>query len=172
MKKFVLLSIFLMGLFINSYAQDKILEKVSTMIDTGKQMVKDGVATVDTSSNFKQIYSDVKTGIMALASSLKVGAEHVYGVLVKQQIVYAVVYLIFLLISGFLINNFINKYKDPKEEWTDSDAPSGLGILRIIQVVFGIILFLIGICNIDNIIMGFVNPEYGAIEKILDLVKK
>jgi uncharacterized membrane protein YuzA (DUF378 family) len=146
-------------------------ETVSNAIDSTKAAVKEGIGVVDTSSNFKMVYTDIKDGISALASGLKVGAEHVYEILVKQQIVNAITLLIVGIIGLILMLNFIKKYKDPKEHWGDDDEPTGLGILRTLQLLLALILFALFIFSIDEVIMGFVNPEYGAIETIIDIVK-
>jgi hypothetical protein len=135
--------------------------------DSAIQSVKE----IDTSSTFKAMYSDFKYGITALAASLKVGAEHVYEVLVKQQIVYSIIWTIVLIIGIVFISIWLYRYKDDKEEWTDGDA-TALGVFRTMQVFLGILLFIIGIMNIDTIITGFINPEYGALKDVIDMVQK
>lgn len=134
--------------------------------DSAIQSVKE----MDTSSTFKAMYSDFKQGIVALASSLKVGAEHVYMVLVRQQVVYAITYLILIIIAFILILNWIKKYKSD-EEWATVQDPTGLGILRLIQILVAVIMMSIGVFHIENIMTGFINPEYGAIQDITDMVK-
>jgi len=143
---------------------------VSNAIDSTKTAVKKGIGIVDTSSNFKMVYTDIKDGITALALGLRVGAEHVYMVLVKQQIVYAIVYLIVGLFALFLIVNWINGYKDTKQKWLDGDM-TGLGVIKTIQIFIAGIMFIVFLFHIDSIVMGFVNPEYGAIQEIIDIVK-
>jgi hypothetical protein len=147
-------------------------ESISNAVDSTKAAVKEGISVVDTSSNFKMLYTDFKDGISVLASGLKVGAEHVYTVLVKQQIVNAITYLIIGIIGLILMLNFMKRYKDPKEEWGDDDFPTFLGILRFFQAVLAGILILFVIFSLDEIVMGFINPEYGAIETIVDIVKE
>jgi len=145
---------------------------VSNAIDSTKIAFKSGIGIVDTSSNFKMVYTDIKDGITALALGLKVGSEHVYMVLVKQQIVYAIVYLIIGLFALFLIVNWINGYKDTKQEWGDFDyGPTGLGIIKTIQIAIAGVMLGVFLFHIDSIVMGFVNPEYGAIETIIHIVK-
>ena len=144
---------------------------VSNAIDSTKTAVQKGVGIVDTSSNFKMVYTDIKDGISALASGLRVGAEHVYMVLVKQQIVYAIVYLIVGLFALFLIINWINGYKDTKQKWAEDEGPTGLGIIKTLQIVIAGVMLGVFLFHIDTIIMGFVNPEYGAIQTIIDIVK-
>lgn len=147
------------------------LDSVKSIATSIKDSAVQSVKGVDTSSTFKAMYSDFKQGIVALASSLKVGAEHVYGVLVRQQVVYAIVYLVLSIIGFILILNWIKKYKDDKEEWVGNEEPTGLGVIRIIQIVVAFIMIFIGIVNIDLIMTGFINPEYGAIQDVIEMVK-
>jgi hypothetical protein len=153
------------------------LDSVKSVATSIKDSAVQSVKEVDTSSTFKLMYSDFKQGIVALASSLKVGAEHVYEVLVRQQIVYAIVFLSLTIIGFILILNWIKKYKDDKEVWWDSCSyngkgdVTGLGVLRFIQILVALIMIGIGVCNISSIMTGFVNPEYGAIQDVIEMVK-
>lgn len=151
------------------------LDSVKSIATSIKDSAVQSVKEVDTSSTFKAMYSDFKQGIVALASSLKVGAEHVYGVLVRQQVVYAIVYLALSIIGFILILNWIKKYKDDKEKWkignSYDETPTGLGLLRSIQIVVALVMIGIGVCNIDLIMTGFINPEYGAIQDVIEMVK-
>jgi hypothetical protein len=152
------------------------LDSVKSIATSIKDSAVQSVKEVDTSSTFKSMYSDFKQGIVALASSLKVGAEHVYGVLVRQQVVYAIVYLALSIIGFILILNWIKKYKDDKEKWKGGnsvydDTPTGLGLLRSIQIFVALVMIGIGIGNINSIMTGFINPEYGAIQDVIEMVK-
>jgi hypothetical protein len=149
------------------------LDSVKSIATSIKDSAIQSVKEVDTSSTFKLMYSDFKQGIVALASSLKVGAEHVYEVLVRQQVVYAIVYLVLIIIGFILILNWIKKYKDSGENWVSSnrDEPTGLGVLRTIQMIVALIMVGIGVFNIESIMTGFINPEYGAIQDVIEMVK-
>jgi hypothetical protein len=136
--------------------------------DSAIQSVKE----IDTSSTFKAMYTDFKYGITALAASLKVGAEHVYEVLVRQQVVYSIIWTIVLIIGIVFISIWLYRYKDDKEEWEDGASMTGICVFRSLQVFLGILLFIIGILNIDTIITGFINPEYGALKDVIEMVQK
>lgn len=165
MKKLIIGALLLLST--NIYGQTS---TVVAAIDSAKQAVKDGVNAVDTSGNFKMIYTDIKTGISALAGGLKVGAEHVYEVLVRQQLVNAIVSLIVFVASVIFLRATIKyamKAIEKEEDGSDGEAA---------MVVFGnllsVLMFLVAVCHIDTIVTGFVNPEYGAIETIIDIVKQ
>lgn len=111
---------------------------------------------------FSRVYSDVKTGIAALAASLKVGAEHVYGILVRQQLVISLTWLIFLIISCVMWIPFF-KYM-PDDE--------GVKCPYIVFIGGSSFLFtLVSFCHIEMILTGLINPEYGAIKDIISIVK-
>lgn len=146
-------------------------QSISEAVDSTKKAVKDGATFIDTSSNFKTIYTDIKTNIGALASALKVGAEHVYTVLVKQQIVNSIVWLIVAIIVFFgfrAMLKFTMWCRDNKIDYDDS-------VGYTFGLAFGWLFTVIAICtvifHIDVIVTGFVNPEYGAIMDIVNFVK-
>ena len=179
MKKFILtLSIlFALGLTSNliantdSSAISSIITTTGNVIDSTKQAITETLSVVDTSSNFKNIYNDLKGGVAAIAQSLKIGAEHVFIVLVKQQVVNAIVYLVLALIGIILAFAAYRQWGLIKY-----NAKGDLVEVRpvVFTVIFGVlsfILLMITIFNIDTIIMGFVNPEYGAIQDIIKFVR-
>lgn len=197
MKK--LLSISICFFTISSYALDTtIVQKainqaqstIAGTVNSVTQAVQEVTEIPDSAQlTFSKVYQDVKTGISALASSLKVGADHVYGVLVKQQMVYAFTYIatIILLIIVSLIGYKEAKsiYKSHREtgeqvvgkdrmaDWDLDDSPRGIlsvavSILTIGCAIASIIVFCV---QIDTIMMGIINPEYGAIKDIISIVK-
>lgn len=137
-------------------------------IDSIKTDLNYAVTSIDTSSVTKTIYQDVKSALVGLSSGLKVGAEHVYEILVKQQIVNSITYLILLTIALLLI---IPLYRFIKFCVNNDDINEGHFWICFFGVIIIGFFNVIMLFNIDNIIMGFVNPEYGAIEKILELIK-
>lgn len=143
---------------------------VTEVVDSTKSTINKSVEFVDTSSTFKTIYFDIKSGIAGLAAALKVTAEHVYTILVKQQVVNSIICLILGIISIIFIINWFKKYKSD-EKWDSDHGPTALGLVRITQIIIGFILLAISLVNIDVIITGFINPEYGAIKEILNFIK-
>lgn len=109
-----------------------------------------------------KVYSDVKSGIEGLSKSLKVPAQHVYGIMVKQQVVDSITWLVAnLLVLLLTMTALIYWIKDKKtkDEW--------FGVPLIGILIFFILLF----CTLSTIVAGFVNPEYGAIKEIISFVK-
>lgn len=121
-----------------------------------------------TSVTFTQVYNDVKEGITDLAIALKIPAEHVYGVLVKQQIVNSITHSLFPLGALILICLFIILYRrGTKKEWEDNKDKAW----SIITGIFLLIFIIASITVLSYIVQGFANPEYGAIKEIITFVK-
>ena len=127
--------------------------------------------SVDLTMNM--VYQDIKEGINALALGLKVTAEHVYGVLVTQQIVNSIMWLVvdLLLIVVSLIMLKITFSRDGKyinNSGTDITAKGAWLTGTILMAVLTIAIIL---GSLTIVITGFVNPEYGAIQEILTVIK-
>lgn len=156
MKKIILLFSMIMVFSVNSFAAEEV--------------VKDSVKTEQSSVElYDKIYTDVSGAVKAFSDSLKIGSEHVYKILVKQQVVYSSVYLLCLIIGILLPVLFSKKLIDFGAK--NKIESEGLSYAPI--VVFWIISFfliIIPLFGISDIFTGFINPEYGAIEDIVDKI--
>lgn len=145
-------------------AEKPVTEVVNSVVDSASVAVKENAST------FMVLYEDLKTGVTALASALKVPAEHVYAILVKQQVVNSLTYLVVFILAS--ISLFIScRYGLPwaSEHGDDSDGASYvLPVLGIL--IFGVIVMFV-LFNMDTIMTGILNPEYGAIQDIVKMVK-
>lgn len=133
---------------------------------------------------FTKVYNDVKQGISALAQALKVPAEHVYNVLVQQQVVLAIAYLSLILFFFLLVVIFVRasikcfkrhriickeKSIDPGK---NSSEPENWGIFFVVlSIIFSLIVISSFCCYFSDIITGFINPEYGALKDIVTFIK-
>jgi hypothetical protein len=158
MKKFLVLVLAVIS--INCFSQDTTV--IYKQVDTSK------LAAIPDSAKltFGKVYNDVKSGLSGLAAGLKVGVSHVYEILVKQQIVSAVTNTIgYVIVITLIMISYRNFKKE--EDWND---PGKSGMLCIITVIGAFLIWVFG-CDIDAIITGFINPEYGAIKEIINFVK-
>lgn len=151
---------------------DTIGNRVTAVVDSSIAAVKEGVAFVDTSSNFKAMYNDVKEGIVAIAAALKVTAEHVYRVLVMQQVVHAITWLLIVCVLCFVPLIYWKKITAWAKDEGVSENGEGLqwivwALATVAPILIGVITFC---CTATTIVAGFVNPEYGAIMDILQFV--
>lgn len=167
----ILLTVFILSIT-TSYAQETFLESVATTADSVSKSVSDGVAYVDTSSTFKMLYSDIKSGLAGLAEGLKVGVEHVYIILVKQQIVKSITWIVVFILLTLSTIVVYKIYKHHPKLYIDSYGDIHPGIMFPVLYYCTIaIIFILMFCNVDTMITGFVNPEYGAIKEIMYFVK-
>lgn len=137
-----------------------------SVIDTLYQDTKSGIQTVYGDIKSSNIYPDIKTAVNTIAKSIGVAAEHVYGILVKKYVVIAVKELLLLITALILI---ICGYID----WNKKTSGSNPITYKIIPSVLCILISIILLIQIsyDDMLMGLINPEYGALNYILDYSK-
>ena len=137
---------------------------VDTLYHDGKAVVSTVYGDIKESTT--GIYPDVKAAVVSISKAIGVAAEHVYGVLVKKYFVMGVkqagicVIGFIALIVGFIV-------------WKRS-TPVGQPITyRVIVPLIFIIVGLVTVCNVNYVemLMGLINPEYGAINYILEYTK-
>lgn len=124
-----------------------------------------------TKVTFTQVYQDVKEGLSALGEALKVGAEHVYQVLITQQYVKSISLLILnvvlISVTIFVAINTPKWYKKGMKQ----DQYEPWGMLYIIPSILAIASIVTLCSTVQVIVTGFVNPEYGAMKEIMEFVK-
>lgn len=141
------------------------------------------VRAQDTSKvNVSTVYHDLKSGIDSnapriekaintLAKNLKVTADQVWDILVTQQKVYAVGYLLILIITIFSWIHFWYRWGlGVKNKWDDFDSGS-----YVIPVVITLVICLTGTIidaiNFMSMLTGFFNPKFGALQQIAELAQ-
>lgn len=122
-----------------------------------------------TKVTFNEVYHDLKGALEAAGDALKVGSEHVYVVLIKQQMVNSIVSLVIitaLLIACFISFRVASNLNERDD--LDDDVPVTFFIVSIVSGGFALIAILF---QTNHIITGFINPEYGALMDIKDFIK-
>jgi TRAP-type C4-dicarboxylate transport system permease small subunit len=121
----------------------------------------------------EKVFEKVTQYIDALAAKLGVAAEHVYGVLVRQQVADGVVglsifafLLVLLVISIYLAIKFISKSENGED--VEGFIAGAFGFAAII---IGAIVLIQVIFFVPSDIKQLINPEYYAIREILDAIK-
>ena len=120
------------------------------------------VTNTDTEKLIDKYSSKIEASIVALAENLKQPAEHIYGVLVKQQVVKAWTLLI-AIIFGFIIT--VAFWVIWMLDKTDKDEWWGL------PVFISIAFFVLLACTLPMVFSGMINPEYGAMKEIAQFFK-
>lgn len=135
----------------------------------------------DTSKlSWTKVYNDTKHALSGLAAGLKTTVEHVYTILIKQQIVQSVVFLseiiltivLFLILSIGLVKN-LKLYHNENHSFNGDNIEDHTS--TILLIIFSILSGIMMCCVIGNVfaemITGFVNPEYGAMRDIISMFK-
>jgi len=158
MKKLLLL-LTLLVFTIPIIAQDPVTD-VTQNVEAVSEYVTDG----DVEKLVDKYSAKIEASIVALAETLQQPAEYVYKVLIKQQKVHAYTWLwvdiLLLVITLAFWILLIFDFWDNGDEW--------YGIPIFFLIVFVIVLC----CTINMIVGGFINPEYGAIKDIANLIPK
>lgn len=130
-----------------------------------------------TSVTFSNVYNDFKDALNGIADSLKVGAEHVYEVLVRQQLINAISMTIFYVVgiavcvaSWVIVIKFL-KRKNDEEKNLSHYKRGDWGVMYLIPSVFTILFLFIFAVSLKTTIMGFLNPEYGAMMEIKSFIR-
>lgn len=141
---------------------------ITNGMDTVYHDAKDAVKTVysDAKSTIKDIYPDIKDALGKLADALGCAAEHVYAVLVKKFVVDGIKELsIFIILLTLAVSGIIWMVRLSKE----------LSVINYKYVIPFAMAFIgaIGLfcVDYDAIFMGILNPEYGAINYIIETAK-
>ena len=117
------------------------------------------------------------TNLLAiLADKLGTTSEYLWGILLRQAPISATVILIqiiFTVLSGIFLWK-LHKYfsKETDERYSMYDRSNG-GLEALI-IIFSVLILIIGIFSffqIENVLNGYFNPEYWALNKILNTLK-
>lgn len=111
--------------------------------------------------------------IEQLAQKLGTTTEYLWTILLKQAHISAsitLVYLVLIIIFGIILYK-LHKYFLEKDEHGDTRYENGADLFMIILLTFYLIMFIVCLICIPNIINGFFNPEYWALNEILNTLQ-
>lgn len=103
-----------------------------------------------------------------MAMALKTTAEHVYYVLVKQQIVKSIVWLLVGIIGVIMLLSYKKLYNFGHKNYDDSEGASYIPF--VLQIITSIIMLILFLGHMNTIVTGFINPEYGAMNDIIEFI--
>lgn len=108
--------------------------------------------------------------LKVLADQFGTTVSHLWGVLVKQQMIDSITTIamivamaIICILSIIVLVRHVKKYGD---EFSDSEIP--VLVSGAIAFVSGLFLMIIVPVCFTDIVTGFINPEYGALMDILE----
>jgi hypothetical protein len=142
----------------------------ATTVDSVLTTTNNLVTQLDTSSSLKMVTTKTMEAVKYLAEGLKVSVTEVWDILVKQQKVKSWTYLL-IFVSSLFVDYLFFKWIKYIMKVNDADIH--------IPIIFGTIGFIIVIIfasytNIQNLypmLTGFLNPEYGAMQDIINVAK-
>jgi hypothetical protein len=181
MKKIVLLLALMIG-FIGVYSQTVNINKEGVSVDLGINKDSVLIAQVDsgyvTNTNIEKLIDKyggkVSAAMVAIAKELKQPVEHIYVVLVRQQVVKSIADLFLFLVTIVLSYISIKAMINPKALWnwnTINGAGNIYSTGGAILAVISVIILGVSISNFNEMVTGFVNPEFGAMQDIVGFFK-
>lgn len=119
--------------------------------------------------------NDINALLEKLATKLGTTTEYLWSVLVRQARVSATISCLQMLIVAvfgiilYKTHRFLIKKVGGRSRYLEYQE--GAAIPMIIGGVAFLILVIVCVCDIENVVNGFFNPEYWALDKILDKIK-
>ena len=138
---------------------------VDSLYHDGKAVV--GTVYQDAKDGFTNLYPDIKSAIISIGHAIGVAAEHVYGVLVKKYFVLGVKQAGICLIGliSFIWGLIAWRRATPVGQ------PITYRVIMPLILIFTGIITMVNV-DYDEMLMGLINPEYGAINYILEYTKE
>lgn len=110
----------------------------------------------------------IEQAVTSLAKSLKVTADNVWDILVKQQKVWSICILIDCVITIFSWIHFYYRLNIVQKN-TDHTCPDSLVVACVITGIIAITGSIVGGIYFQQMLTGFLNPEYGAMQTIAEV---
>jgi len=159
----------------------EVLQTTSNAVGTIYNDGKSGVGTVyeDGKDLTKQLYADSKVlgskieeTLKSIAEGLKTTSIKAWEILVKQQLVWSLCYLFLTLLSLYSIYRFFNQWKYMTEDKDESgDIKASQGVLTLMLGIIAFVSSIISGIHFEQMITGFVNPEFGALRTLFEMIQ-
>jgi lysylphosphatidylglycerol synthetase-like protein (DUF2156 family) len=107
--------------------------------------------------------------LLELAKQLDTTIPHLWAVMVRQAYIRSVAEIIFAPLTIAISFYALVKYSNSNIE--DEDNSSPLFILSLVGWIITTILTIVFVTSFGYLITGILNPEYRALQDILEIVK-
>lgn len=172
-KLFLSLSLLLITSIVNAQSKqvDNIIDKTS---DAVEKVYSDGTKVVTKAYDASTIIAPkIESALKSIGSELKVATNEVWDILVKQQLVWSICILILGLITIGSWFHFWYRYSKCNEGYKRSDNEGGnLVFSVIITCAIAIAGTIITSMHFTNMITGFLNPKFGAMNTIATIASQ
>lgn len=114
--------------------------------------------------------------IEQLAKQFGTTSEYLWNVLISQAAISATISLIkiiAIIIFGIILYRLNKKFMKSNEHGDSLYAKheSALAVPMVIGAIAMLVFVFIAFYNFSNVITGYLNPEYWALEQVLDAIK-
>lgn len=167
------------------------LKESKKQLEKTKEIVKDGTETVSKAkSSALNVYGDLKDGtalvyddfktlgneakgaMSEIVKSVKNISLKTWDLLVKQQKVWSFMYLALTLSSIFLWYKFNTFFKKMQTELTElNEYKLSNVLLTFCFFIFAVASSVHSVSNMEQMLTGFINPEFGALRNVIELAK-
>lgn len=160
----------------------EVVKATSNAVGTAYQDSKSATATVygDSKNIVKQLYEDSKHlgsklegAISYVAEGLKTTSIKAWEILVKQQLVWSYCFLFLTLLSLYSVYRFFNQWKIMNSDLDESeDIKQSHIVLTFVLGVVAVVSSLASGIHFEQMITGFVNPEFGALRTLFEIIQQ
>jgi hypothetical protein len=191
MRKLLVLAILTSSL---TFAQGvkETLKESKEQLEKTKEIVKDGTETVSKAkSSALNVYGDLKDGTALVYDDLKsLGIEgkeamkdvvtivkqasiKTWDLLVKQQLVWSWCCLAVTLSSILMFFRTLKQYNKMQNDKSETGGLKETNVILTAIFIFSTItLFIISTLHFEQMLTGFINPEFGALRTLIELGQK
>lgn len=117
-----------------------------------------------------KIYEQATAYIESMAKSLGVAAEHVYGILVKQQVAEGIATIALMPLALIILSVILTKLVKALKKYDGWDNTHIMIPTVLVACVLGV-ASIVALVMIPGGLMKIMNPEYYAIQEIMDVIK-
>jgi hypothetical protein len=168
MKKILLLSMLLFNImaFSQSKEVNKVIDNTSSAI---KKVYSDGSKIVNKAYDASVVVAPkIESALKSLGTELKVGADKVWTILIRQQLVWSICILILVLLTIFSWFHFWYRIN----EWHRNNEAGGYISACIITCIIAIAGTITSSLHFEAMLTGFINPEFGAMKTIATIASQ
>ena len=160
----------------------EVVKATSNAVGTAYQDGKSATSTIygDGKDIVKQLYEDSKHlgsklegAISYVAEGLKTTSIKAWEILVKQQLVWSYCFLFLTLLSLYSVYRFFNQWKIMNSDLDESgDVKQSHIALTFVLGVVAVVSSLASGLHFEQMITGFVNPEFGALRTLFEIIQQ
>lgn len=155
---------------VNNTLKDGVKEVQDTKVTMGTfyNDTKDGVKTVYT--DLSSLGGEAKLAMKDIVQMLKEVSLKTWDLLVKQQLVWSILYSIICVISIILGYKLFKSVENIRTDLTETgDSKKVNWLYSFVILIFFITSSYTASINLEKMLTGYINPEFGALRTLVEL---